>query len=256
MDKRVTLDQQAAIKQEVSIVIPVYNSGQSISELISRLVATLAGRGLSFEIILVDDCSGDDSRAVIGELAARDDRIILLALDHNAGQQAAIKTGLCRSKGRWVVTIDDDLEQQPEDIPVLLDTITAGFDVVYGIPDRSGYPFYRQLGSNLVDLFFTLILKKPKNIRVGSFRVLSREVVDRIIKDQTAFVYITAITLRFTKNIGNVAVAYQPRRYGKSNYTVKKLSLLLVRLFYYYGVNSGHYFTNRETDKITDKGRK
>jgi undecaprenyl-phosphate 4-deoxy-4-formamido-L-arabinose transferase len=256
MDNEVKLDQAAAWEPEVSIVIPVYNSAQSITELISRLSATLASQRLSFELILVDDCSGDDSRAVIRALAARDERIILIARDHNAGQQAAIKTGLARSRGRWVVTIDDDLEQQPEDIPLLLDQIKSGFDVVYGIPDRSGYPLYRQSGSNLVDLFFTLILKKPKNIRVGSFRVLNRKIVDRIVEDQTPFVYITAITLRFTKNIGNVKVAYQPRRYGKSNYTVKKLSLLFLRLFYYYGINRGHHTTNTETEKITNKGRK
>ncbi|WP_373484587.1 glycosyltransferase family 2 protein [Acetobacterium sp.] len=250
------MDQIIAWDQAVSIVIPVFNSSQSIAELISRLVATLDARGLCFEIILVDDGSGDDSRAVIRGLAADDSRIILIARDHNAGQQAAIKTGLSRSKGHWVVTIDDDLEQQPEDVPVLLAEIKKGFDVVYGIPDRAGYPFYRQWGSQLVDLFFTLILKKPKNIRVGSFRVLNREIVERIIKDQTPFVYITAITLRLTRNIGNVKVAYRPRRYGKSNYNFKKLSQLLLRLFYYYGINRGYQPRQQEMDKIKNKGRK
>ncbi|MDD3307630.1 MAG: glycosyltransferase family 2 protein [Acetobacterium sp.] len=256
MDKGIKLDQAAAFDQDVSIVIPVFNSSQSIEELISRLVATLEARGLIFEIILVDDCSGDHCRAVIQVLEAWDSRIILIALDQNGGQQSAIKTGLSRSRGRWVVTIDDDLEQQPEDIPLLLDEIKKGFDVVYGIPDRVGYPFYRQWGSNLVDLFFTLILKKPKRIRVGSFRVLNRETVEAIIKDQTPFVYITAITLRFTKNIGNVKVVYHQRRYGKSNYNFKKLSQLLLRLFYYYGINGGHHPTNIGIDKIKNKGRK
>lgn len=235
MDKAVKLD------QDVSIVIPVYNSAQSIRELIRRLVTTLEARESTFEIILVDDCSRDDSREVIRVLEAVDSRIVLIALDQNSGQQSAIKTGLAQSRGRKVITIDDDLQQQPEDIMLLLDEIKKGFDVVYGIPDRAGYPFYRQLGSNLVDLFFTLILKKPKRIRVGSFRVLNRETVEQIIKDQTPFVYITAITLRFTKNIGNVKVAFKQRRYGKSNYTIKKLSQLLLRLFYYYGCLNSDY---------------
>ncbi|MDZ5725860.1 glycosyltransferase family 2 protein [Acetobacterium carbinolicum] len=235
MDKAVKLD------QDVSIVIPVYNSAQSIRELIRRLVTTLEARESTFEIILVDDCSKDDSREVIRVLEAVDSRIVLIALDQNSGQQSAIKTGLAQSRGRKVITIDDDLQQQPEDIMLLLDEIKKGFDVVYGIPDRAGYPFYRQLGSNLVDLFFTLILKKPKRIRVGSFRVLNRETVEQIIKDQTPFVYITAITLRFTKNIGNVKVAFKQRRYGKSNYTIKKLSQLLLRLFYYYGCLNSDY---------------
>jgi undecaprenyl-phosphate 4-deoxy-4-formamido-L-arabinose transferase len=235
------LDKAVKLDQDVSIVIPVYNSAQSIRELIRRLVTTLEARESTFEIILVDDCSKDDSREVIRVLEAVDSRIVLIALDQNSGQQSAIKTGLAQSRGRKVITIDDDLQQQPEDIMLLLDEIKKGFDVVYGIPDRAGYPFYRQLGSNLVDLFFTLILKKPKRIRVGSFRVLNRETVEQIIKDQTPFVYITAITLRFTKNIGNVKVAFKQRRYGKSNYTIKKLSQLLLRLFYYYGCLNSDY---------------
>jgi len=235
------LDKAVKLDQDVSIVIPVYNSAQSIRELIRRLVTTLEARESIFEIILVDDCSRDDSREVIRVLEAVDSRIVLIALDQNSGQQSAIKTGLAQSRGRKVITIDDDLQQQPEDIMLLLDEIKKGFDVVYGIPDRAGYPFYRQLGSNLVDLFFTLILKKPKRIRVGSFRVLNRETVEQIIKDQTPFVYITAITLRFTKNIGNVKVAFKQRRYGKSNYTIKKLSQLLLRLFYYYGRLNSDY---------------
>jgi len=85
MDNEVKLDQAVAWEPEVSIVIPVYNSAQSISELISRLSATLAEQRLSFELILVDDCSGDDSRAVIRALATGDERIILIARDHNAG---------------------------------------------------------------------------------------------------------------------------------------------------------------------------
>ncbi|AWW25810.1 glycosyltransferase [Acetobacterium sp. KB-1] len=237
----VKLDKAVKLDQDVSIVIPVYNSAQSIRELIRRLVTTLEARESTFEIILVDDCSKDDSREVIRVLEAVDSRIVLIALDQNSGQQSAIKTGLAQSRGRKVITIDDDLQQQPEDIMLLLDEIKKGFDVVYGIPDRAGYPFYRQLGSNLVDLFFTLILKKPKRIRVGSFRVLNRETVEQIIKDQTPFVYITAITLRFTKNIGNVKVAFKQRRYGKSNYTIKKLSQLLLRLFYYYGCLNSDY---------------
>jgi Glycosyltransferases involved in cell wall biogenesis len=236
------LDKAVKLDQDVSIVIPVYNSAQSIRELIRRLVTTLEARESTFEIILVDDCSKDDSREVIRVLEAVDSRIVLIALDQNSGQQSAIKTGLAQSRGRKVITIDDDLQQQPEDIMLLLDEITKGFDVVYGIPDRAGYPFYLAFGIPIWWIFFLLLIfKKPKRIRVGSFRVLNRETVEQIIKDQTPFVYITAITLRFTKNIGNVKVAFKQRRYGKSNYTIKKLSQLLLRLFYYYGCLNSDY---------------
>ncbi|MGV8905612.1 MAG: glycosyltransferase family 2 protein [Acetobacterium sp.] len=223
---------------DISVVVPVYNSSKSIKELVTRTVTTLEKAEATFEIILVDDSSKDDSLKMLTGLNERDPRVIVIALENNGGQQPAIKTGMKSALGDAVVTIDDDLEYRPEDIPLLLSELKKGYDVVYGIVNRRGYPFYRQFGSNLVDLFFTICLDKPKNIRVGSFRILNRGTVNRIIKDETPFVYITGITLGFTKNIGNVTVNHQERKYGKSNYNLKKLIKLFLNLFYYYRKSS------------------
>jgi len=220
---------------DISIVIPVYNGSQSIKELVTRIVTTLEKEGAAFEIILVDDFSKDDSLNKITALKDSDPRVNVIVLENNGGQQAAIKMGMKSATGDVVVTIDDDLEYQPEDIPLLVSELKKGYDVVYGIPNREGYPFYRQFGSNLVDRFFTICLHKPKNMRVGSFRILNRKTVNKIIEDNTPFVYITASTLTFIKNIGNVTVNHQERKYGKSNYNLKKLIKLFFKFFYYYG---------------------
>ena len=219
---------------DISVVVPVYNSSQSITELVTRIIKTIEEDKTTFEIVLVEDFSRDDSLAIITRLSNEDSRVQVISLKNNSGQQAAIKMGIKSAVGEVVVTIDDDLEQQPEDIPLLLKKLKKGYDVVYGVPSRTGYPFYRQFGSNVVDLFFTICLQKPKNKRVGSFRVMNRKTVNAIIADNTPFVYITAITLRNTKNIGNIMVNYEERKYGKSNYTIRKLITLFINLYYHY----------------------
>ncbi|MDI3535681.1 MAG: hypothetical protein PWR12_245 [Eubacteriaceae bacterium] len=222
--------------EKISVVIPVYNSQHSIKKLVNRVIKVFEKHNQSLELILVDDCSKDNSRKVLASLACLDQRVQAFFLKKNMGQQAALKYGICQSGGDYVVTLDDDLEQQPEDIFLLIDEIKRGYDVVYGIAKRDGYAAHRQFGSNLVDLFFTVFLKKPPKIKVSSFRIMSRAVADRIIEDTTSFVYLSAIILRVTQNIGNVTVAYQKRPYGKSNYNLKKLSLLYLNLLYYYGI--------------------
>jgi undecaprenyl-phosphate 4-deoxy-4-formamido-L-arabinose transferase len=212
----------------------VYNSSQSIRELVRRIINTIETTKLKFEIILVDDYSRDNSLEIITVLSNNDQRVRVIALKNNSGQQSAIKEGITLAMGEMVITIDDDLEQQPEDIPLLIQKLNMGYDVVYGVPNRTGYPFYRQVGSNIVDIFFTLCLQKPRDKQVGSFRVMNRKIADAIIMDQTPFVYITAITLRHTKNIGNTMVNYEKRKYGQSNYTVSKLVSLFLNLYYHY----------------------
>ncbi|WKY45659.1 glycosyltransferase [Eubacteriaceae bacterium ES2] len=224
--------------EKISVVIPVYNSEHSIKNLVNRLIKVFEAHHQLYELILVDDCSKMDTRKVLETIG--DQRVKVFFLEENVGQQAALKYGMIKSSGDYVITLDDDLEQQPEDIFILINEIKKGFDVVYGIAQRDGYAFHRQFGSNLVDLFFTVFLKKPRKIRVGCFRIMNRTVVDYIINDRTSFVYLSAIILKFTQNISNVTVTYQKRPYGKSNYNFKKLCKLYLNLLYYYGIKNGN----------------
>lgn len=218
----------------ISVVVPVYNSERSIGELYHRLDRVLASISTEYEIIMVDDGSKDNSFVELHRLDA-DRRVLrIICLDGNFGQQNAIMCGLRHTKGDYVITIDDDLQHPPEEIPKLLQELDKGFDVVYGIPSVKKVHGIRSYGTVLTDMFFTFICSKPRSVKVGSFRALKRHIAEKISGDYTEFVYITAITLKHTRNIGNVTVEHFKRKYGSSNYSIFKLIGLFWRLLIYY----------------------
>ena len=214
----------------VSVIIPVYNSESSLAELYERLDCVLASIAGEYEIIMVDDGSRDNSYREMEKLYLKGGALRIIGLEGNFGQQNAIMCGLRHATGDYIVTIDDDLQNPPDEIPKLLEGLAAGYDVVYGIPtDRKQYGL-RNAGTILTDLFFTFICKKPWNVRVGSFRAMKRQIAGKIIAERRHFVYITAITLKHTRNIGNVEVLHEERKYGSSNYSFRKLIGLFCRL--------------------------
>jgi len=218
----------------ISVVVPVYNSESSIVELYIRLEKVLTGIAYKHEIIMVDDGSVDGSFAEMKRLCTNGNSLIVICLERNYGQQNATMCGLRHASGDYIITIDDDLQYPPEEIPKLLDCIDKGYDVVYGIPGARKQYGARNIGTVMTDLFFTFICSKPWDIRVGSFRAMRRQVVSKIIREECSFTYITAITLKHTKNLGNVPVAHQVRKYGSSNYSLRKLSGLYCRLIVNY----------------------
>lgn len=214
----------------ISVVVPVYNSESSIGELYRRLEKVLDNITGEFEIIMVDDGSGDNSFAEMSRLYSCGKALRIIRLERNFGQQNAVMCGLRYSRGDYVVTIDDDLQNPPEEIPRLLAGLDEGFDVVYGIPEKRKQYGARNIGTVMTDLFLTIICSKPRNVRVGSFRAMKRQVVSEIIREERSFVYITAITLKYTRNIGNAVVTHEARKYGSSNYSFGKLAGLFCRL--------------------------
>lgn len=221
--------------ESISVVVPVYNSRKSLDELYNRLSSSLSLICYAYEIILVDDGSLDDSFSKMKELHFRDRSVKAISLDGNYGQQNAIKCGFEFAKGQYIVTIDDDLQHKPEDIEKLIKKIDEGYDIVYGIAGKKQHYFIRNIGSKLTNFLFNRICNKAKDVRVSSFRVMKRHILDKIIEDKTSFVYITAISLKITKNIGNVYINHEERKYGDSNYNLRKLVLLFLKLFIYYG---------------------
>ncbi len=220
--------------RSISVIVPVYNSESSIGELCHRLINVLTPIAYEFEIIMVDDGSKDNSFSEMSRLHADDKSVKIICLEGNFGQQNAIMCGLRHATGDYVITIDDDLQHPPEEIPKLLEKLEEGFDVVYGIPAVKKQSVIRNFGAVMTDMFFNIICSKPKAVRVGSFRGLKGHVVENISKDQAEFVYITAITLKHTKNIGNVTVKHADRKYGSSNYSLYKLIKLFCKLFINY----------------------
>jgi polyisoprenyl-phosphate glycosyltransferase len=217
-----------------SVVIPVYNGGKTLIELCYLIDFELNKLNLSYEIILIDDKSKDDSFEVMKIIRKENKNVKIIKLKKNYGQQNAILCGLRYSIGEYIITMDDDMQNPPSEIKKIIDKINEGYDIVYGIAEDREYSFYRNLGSKLTDILFNIICHKPRNKRVSSFRILKREIADEIILETSSFVYISAIILSFTKNIGNINVHHNIRKYGESNYKPFKLIKLFLKIFIYY----------------------
>lgn len=139
---------------DLSVIIPVYNNAATLDELIERLVTTLGPLPIAFEIILVDDGSKDDSLAILLARAARDPRIRPFALVKNFGSQAAACAALDQVRGRWVMSMDADLENCPEDIPAFLEQLEHGYDLVCGYRESRNAPLLtRRLPSWLMNVY-------------------------------------------------------------------------------------------------------
>ncbi len=217
-----------------SVVIPVYNSYNSLEELCFRLTKVLKEMFLEYEIILVDDNSKDDSFIKMKELHQRYDTLKIIRLCNNYGQQNAIMCGFEFATGDFIITMDDDLQHQPEELIKMMKQLEKGYDVVYGIAQNKQHGIFRNIGSKMTNILFNKICNKPRNIRVSSFRIIKKSILDKIIEDKTYFVYITAITLKITTNIGDVLVEHKSRKYGRSNYNFLKLLRLFLKLYIYY----------------------
>ncbi|MGH4117850.1 glycosyltransferase family 2 protein [Clostridium sp.] len=222
------------MQERISVVVPVYNSENSLEKFCIILSKELNKICNDYEIIMVDDGSHDNSYETMKKLHSIDARVKIIQLHGNFGQQNALMCGFHYSTGKYVVTMDDDLQHPPEEIYKLKKKIDEGYDVVYGIPIVKQHSIYRKMGSKMTDYMFNKICSKPKNIKVSSFRIIRNNIIKEIIKDKTSFVYISAITFKNTINISNVEVKHNVRKYGKSNYNFYKLLKLYIKLYLYY----------------------
>ena len=207
---------------EFSVVVPVFNSEKSLIELFQRLNDTFIKMKKTFEIIFVEDGAIDKSWDVITELKKDySEKIIAIKLAKNFGQHNAILCGLKYAKGNFVVTIDDDLQQSPEDIEVMYEKILESkADIAYGIYEKKMHAIGRNIGSWYMKESSIL---SGKVIAGGSFRLIRSDIVAKMIEGIHDFVYIDEIISWHTENAVYVLVQHSPRKYDTSNYTNKKL---------------------------------
>jgi len=218
---------------KLSVVIPVYNSEANIASLIEKLQFALDGT--TFEIVLVNDGSRDNSERVCMRLAKNFSNVRFISLRRNYGEFNAVMCGLNWTKGDFCVMIDDDFQNPPEEILKLVETAEKGdFDVVYTYYSKKEHAVYRNLGSRLVNWVTTYSIKKPKDLYLSSFKLIRKEVVEEIIKYQGPYPYIDGLIFRITKNIGTVQVLHQKREEGVSNYTWRKLISLFLNILFCY----------------------
>lgn len=214
----------------LSIVVPVYCGGATVPELVTCLGAELRGR-YDLEIVLVDDGSPDDSAEVCRGLAAQFDWVKVLCLSRNFSEHNAVMAGLNHATGDVVVIMDDDLQNPPSEVTRLIEALNEGNDVVYARYERKRHNWFRNLGSKLNDRVANVMLKKPRDLYLCSFKAMSRFVVDEIIKFDGPFPYIDGLILRVTRKIGVVTVQHESRQVGRSGYTLRKLIALWVNMF-------------------------
>lgn len=204
----------------ISVVIPVYNS-PVLEELVTRIERVFAGRPESFEIVFVDDFSPKaEVWQTLERLAASRPDVRAVQLTRNFGQHAATLCGLREARGEFIVTMDDDLEHRPEDIPALL--ALREHDVVIAQFREKQHSVFTRASSRLKGWFDWLLLGKPKHIQLSSFRMLSRVVVEGMLSIRTAHPFIPALLLHVTKEIAGVEIAHGRRAQGRSSYTLRK----------------------------------
>jgi len=207
----------------ISVVVPVYNSENILPELITRLRDVLREEAALFEIILVNDGSQDESWRVICELARQYSWIRGIDLMRNYGQHNALLAGIREAQYPVIITMDDDLQNPPEEIPLLLAKLHEGYDVVYGTPAREQHGLWRDLASRVTKLALQSAMGAETARKVSAFRVFRTQVREAFANYQGPFVSIDVLLTWGTTRFAAVSVRHDPRRIGKSNYTFRKL---------------------------------
>jgi len=206
-----------------SVVIPVYNSAQILPELIERLQKSLAGSVRQYEIILVNDGSRDQSWEVIEELCGRHPGLRGIDLLRNYGQGNALLRGIIAARHEIIVTMDDDLQHPPEEIPKLLAELERGYDVVYGYAEVEGHDVKRTFASRLIKKLMRLIVSTPGIERSGPFRAFRTHLRDGFADFRNPYVSIDVLLSWSTTRYSHVPVRHDRRKSGKSNYNLRKL---------------------------------
>jgi len=214
---------QVAARHSISVVTPVYNGEASIAELCQRLGEVLPRVATQYEIILVNDDSRDRSWERISQLCSRSSNVRGLNLMRNYGQHNALLCGIRAAQYDVIVTMDDDLQHPPEEVPRLLQQLEQGFDVVYGTPKVKQHGFLRVLASRITRLALSMAIGRELAKNVSAFRVFRTRLRGAFAEYQSPFVSIDVLLTWATTRIGAITVGFEPRRSGASTYTFKRL---------------------------------
>lgn len=207
----------------VSVVVPVYDSEGTLRELCQRLVTVFEARNTPFEIILVNDGSRDGSWERIGELSGEIPQVRGVRLIRNFGQHNALLCGIRLARHEVTLTLDDDLQNPPEEIPRLLDSLGQGFDVVYGTPEAEQHGFWRDHASRISKLVLQNAMGADVARKISAFRAFRTRVREAFKDYRGDFVSIDVLLTWATTRFTAVTVRHDPRRIGSSHYTVRRL---------------------------------
>lgn len=220
----------------LSIVIPLYNAAATLPALYQELTALDINGG--FELVLVNDGSSDESEKIaLGLSQTSRIPITLVSLSRNFGEHNAVLAGLRASRGRFVVTMDDDLQNPPSEVLKLLSTAERErYDVVYAEYERKEHAWWRNAGSWLTNLMADYVVAKPKKLYLSSFRCMTRLVADEVARSRTPYPYIDGLIFQITQSAGVVRVRHVEREQGQSGYTLRKLVRLWMSMLVNFSV--------------------
>jgi polyisoprenyl-phosphate glycosyltransferase len=216
-------------KIDLSVTVPVYNSQSTLNELYKRLTVVLGKLNLNHEIIFIDDASSDSSWETLNQIREKDSsHVKIIRLTRNFGQHNALMCGFAHVVGDYVITLDDDLQNPPEEIPKLIKKLQEGYDVVYGEYLLKKHSTYRNLGSSLVQFLYKKIFDVSGNLT--SFRIIKKGIIEGLLEYTKNYTFIDGLIVWQTKNIGYVSVIHNEREKGKSGYNLSKLIILSVNM--------------------------
>ena len=217
--------------QMLSIVIPIHNEEPAILPLYDRLTAVLDGLGRPYEIIFVDDASTDRSFDLLANLVETDGRLKVLRLRRNFGQTAALAAGFDEAQGEIIVSLDGDLQHEPEDIPLLLERIDAGYDIASGWRrDRVDNTLTRKIPSRIANW----MMKRASGVDLHDFGTTFKAYRSEILKDVNLYGelhrFIPALSASVGARITELPVRHHARRFGESKYGISRTVKVLVDL--------------------------
>jgi undecaprenyl-phosphate 4-deoxy-4-formamido-L-arabinose transferase len=208
---------------KVSAVVPVYRSEAILRSLCNRLLRVLQGCTAGFEIVLVEDCGGDNSWSVITDLVREDKRIRGIRMSRNYGQHNALLCGIRSAVHPVVVTLDDDLQNPPEEIPKLLAVLREGYDVAYGTPNAEQHRLLRNVASQITKLVLQGVMGAENARMVSAFRAFRTNIREAFSNYAGSFASIDILLTWGTTRFKAIGVQHDPRASGRSHYTLVKL---------------------------------
>ncbi|MCK9236789.1 MAG: glycosyltransferase family 2 protein [Thiopseudomonas sp.] len=216
---------------DYSIVVPVYKSTNSL-KILTQKVHDLFNRelqGKSYELILVNDSPFHQATCeILAELHQQYSFVKIIEFTQNFGQQSAVLCGIANSIGDYIITLDDDMQHDPADIPKLIEQ--QSHDIVIAKFKTKKHNLFKRATSSIKGYFDYIILDKPKHIKLTSFRLINRIIADNLLKIGTSYPFIPALLFSVSKDIVNVEVEHYAREDGKSNYTLGKMIQVFTNL--------------------------
>lgn len=214
----------------ISVVVPCYRSASCVRALVERVREVLGPSGRPFQVVLVNDCSPDDTWAAIAALADAHDFVVGVDLRKNSGQDNAIMAGLHQATGEVAVIMDDDLQHDPADIPRLCAELERGFDVVYANFEHKQQAGWKNLGSWFANRLAVWLLGKPEGIYMSPYKAIRREVVDELVRFSGPFSFVDGILFTITSRVAQIPAVHHRRFAGESNYNLVRSVRVALRL--------------------------